>query len=167
MHIPDTFIPLPRLHCPPEFWPALGYHGTARFVAVGYEQHDDGRTAAGGAASDYLAFRLLLYANHLDMMAFDFGSDDALAEHLLVLDRGEAFDQAAVAGYIAAAENARQFVAQQWPPLPESDVPIDWSLLQAALRDSLSERPVQLATVVTSQRQQRLAALANALGLKE
>lgn len=159
MQIPNIFIPLPRLHCPPEFWPALGYTGTARFVAVGYEQHDDGRVSAGGAGSNWWALRLLLQHNNLDMIAYDFGSDDAPAEHLLVIDRGVELERPAIAGYIAPVQDVTHFVAAQWPPRPVLPTPVDWSLLHAAVQEAFVELERVPHNELIAQQHQKLAAL--------
>lgn len=163
MQISNSFIPLPRLHCPPEFWPALGYDGTARFVAVGYEQHDDGRISAGGAGSNWWALRLLLQHNNLDMIAYDFGSDDADAEHLLVIDRGIELEHSAMAGYIAPVQDAVHFVAAQWPPRPVLQTPVDWSLLHKAIQETFAELERLSLNERIVQQQDKLAALEAAL----
>lgn len=163
MNIPNTFIPLPRLHCPPEFWPALGYAGAARFVAVGYELHDDGRVSAGGATSNWWALRLLLQHNNLDMMAYDFGSDDTPAEYLLVIDRGGVRARPAIAGYIAPVQDATHFVAAQWPPRPVLQTPIDWSLLHKTIQETFAELNRLPLNERIVQQQDKLTALEAAL----
>lgn len=163
MNIPNNFIPLPRLHCPPEFWPALGYDGAARYVAVGYEQHDDGRVSAGGAGSNWWALRLLLQYNNLDMIAYDFGSDDATAEHLLVIDRGTDFSKPAIAGYIAPVQHAFRFLSEQWPPRPVLETPIDWLLLHAAIQEAFAELETLSLDGLVAQQRDKLLALETAL----
>lgn len=110
MPIPDSFIPLPRLHCPPAFWSQLGYTGSARFVAVGYEFHSDGKIWAGGAASNWWALRQMLQMNNLDSIAFHLGSDEELADHYLIVDRGADLTRPALGGWLASVEDAVHFV---------------------------------------------------------
>lgn len=110
MHIPDSFIPLPRLYCPPEFWPALGYTGTARYVVIGYEYHSDGTIWAGGAASNWWVLRQMLQMNNLDSIAFHLGSDEEPAEHYIVVDRGADVTKPALGGWLAPVEDAIAFV---------------------------------------------------------
>ncbi len=114
MPIPNRFIPLPRLHCPPEFWTALGYTGTARFVAIGYEYHSDGKIWAGGAASNWWVLHKLLKMNNLDTIAFHLGSDEEPAEHYLVIDRGIDLTRFAIHGWLAPVEDAINFVTACW-----------------------------------------------------
>jgi hypothetical protein len=102
--------PLPRIHCPPTFWLNLGYTGTARFVAIGYEYHSDGNITAGGAASNWWAFRQLLRDNNLDGMAYHFGSDEDPADDYLVVDRGTDLTRPAIGGWIVSVEDAIYFV---------------------------------------------------------
>ncbi len=102
------------MHCPPEFWPKLGYTGSARFVAVGYEYHSDGNIWAGGAASNWWALRQMLQMNNLDSIAFHLGSDEEPADHYLIVDRGTDITKLAIGGWLASVEDANRFVAAQW-----------------------------------------------------
>jgi hypothetical protein len=163
MQIPNTFIPLPRLHCPPEFWPALGYNGAARYVAVGYEHHHDGHISAGGTASNWWALRLLLQYNHLDMLAYNFGSDEEPADTYLVIDRGVDFTQSALSGWLAPVIDASRFVAAQWPSRPALALPVDWDLLEKALQEVFSDLENLPLGELLVQQQQKLSALELAL----
>lgn len=161
LEAPDTFL---RLTAP--LWPrlplALGYSGGARWVAL-YIKDDklrcyDGEGAPkGGDTSLFLAYkRHPLIAPSL--WGAYLGSAEEGARHWLVVDRQQQ------ALYLAANENARRFLATQWPrytapleytpeeltrllgDLEEAAAPPDWvERLEEALRESKANYRLMLA----------------------
>lgn len=126
----DEFVRVVEFQCPVEFWPALGYEGEARYVAIWWERGgdeacwSDGRDMVVGA--EYEAFLLLLkfnfppdsWAHHL------LGSSDDAAEYYLVIDRERE------RAWLVTPEEAPQVLQLQWPvyevaPLP-SDSVAEW-----------------------------------------
>ena len=100
--------------CPAEFWPALGYEGLARYIAIWWEQWgdeaswSDGRLSVVGA--DWLAYRALLYRNlrqgHTAYWLL--GSSETSATFHLVIDRESE------RAWLVPVEDAWQLLGQQW-----------------------------------------------------
>lgn len=141
---------VPGFQCPAEFWPALGYDGDARYVAIWWEPGGDeacwgdGRSSFCGA--NWPAYLALLDHN------FEFGhpanwllggSETPATCHLIV-------DRVTEWAWLVAADQADGVLMLQWPP---PDVAVDGlgvlsfdALL--ALVDTLKARePVELAEI--------------------
>jgi hypothetical protein len=151
LEAPDTFL---RLAAP--LWPrlplALGYSGGARWVAfylaLDKVTYNDGASSGTGDTGLFLAYKRhpliapSLWGAHL-------GSADEEARHWLVVDRQQQVL------YLSASEEARRFLATQWPrstaplkytpeeltrllaDLEEAASPPDWAeRLAEALRES-------------------------------
>lgn len=77
--------------CPAEFWPALGYTGDARFVAIWWElsgdeaSWTDGRTSEIGA--DWTSYLTLIDHNFGALSIIGLGSSELEAIYKLVIDR--------------------------------------------------------------------------------
>lgn len=112
---PDSLgHPLPAIE---EFLDALGYNGSARFVAVYWEvagdeaSYDDGQVSLCGA--NWGAF--LAYMDHprirpwLGDRRWALGSSDEEATHWLCLDRAKS------EGYMFTVRAARILLKSQWP----------------------------------------------------
>ncbi len=101
---------------PPMLEAAVGYSGTARFVAfywmpAGDEaMYDDGRISADGHWDAYLAF-----VQHSsvwpELRPYNLGNSDQEAEHWLLLDRQERVLS------VAPEQAARRVLRQQWPAI--------------------------------------------------
>lgn len=114
----NEFVPVPDFVCPAEFWPALGYEGLARYVAIYWEQCGDeaawadGRVAFVGA--HWPAYQALMghdwRVNHRD--TFMLGGSDVAATHWLVFDRHAEPARA----WLVPAGEAQDVLRLQWPP---------------------------------------------------
>lgn len=107
---------------PPMLEEAIGYDGSARFVAFywmpgGDEcMYDDGRLSGTGNWQAYLAF-----VHHPrvwpELQPYNLGSSDFEADYWLLLDREEPRRLS-----IATPKEARQVLREQWPT-DDSDLP--------------------------------------------
>lgn len=109
------FHPVPGFVCPAEFWPALGYDGTARYVAIWWEQcgdeasWDDGRQSFVGA--DWESYLALIRHNfppgHPARLLL--GGSDVAASFRLVVDRWTEW------AWLAPVDEANGVLRSQWP----------------------------------------------------
>jgi len=82
-----------RFVCPPEFWPALGYTGDARYVGIWWERAGDEASWSDGQSrlvgADWPAYLALMDHNFApgDPQHWIFGSSDDEATAWLVADR--------------------------------------------------------------------------------
>ena len=143
----DKYAQVVDFHCPAEFWPALGYTESARFVAIWWERGgdeaswSDGRDMVVGA--EWPAYQALMGHNfppgsQRDWLSGLFGSSEDAAEFYLVIDRESE------RAWMVPAENASQVLRLQWPvyevaPLP-SDSMAEW--LEMLQRGAARLRPV-------------------------
>ena len=89
----SEFEPVDGFQCPAEFWPALGYTESARYVAIWWERGgdeaswSDGRDMVIGA--EWPAYQALMGRNFPpgDERGWRFGSSEDAAEFWLVIDR--------------------------------------------------------------------------------
>lgn len=101
--------------CPPEFWPALGYEGDARYVAIWWEQcgdeasWDDGRSSLVGA--EWPAYQALIDHNlplgHAARWLL--GASDGEATMKLIIDRETE------RAWLSPADEAHETLRRQWP----------------------------------------------------
>jgi hypothetical protein len=158
LQIPETFLKLTGFVCPAEFWPALGYEGEARYVAIYWEpagdeaSYDDGRVNLCGA--NWTAYQTLLgfqESGRLDyawQFQFETGSSEEPAKYWIVIDRQYQEHMA----WLVSPEEASFFLRLQWPelvaidegelPAGEELPPIDWMALQAEITRSFREIPI-------------------------
>lgn len=160
----DEFVRVVEFQCPAEFWPALGYTGEARYVAVYWEPAGDeacwadGREALCGA--EYQAFFLLLDFNFPPGRPehWLFGTSESPATFWLVIDRES--EEA----WCVPADAADGVLRQQWPvkevaPLP-SDSMEEWLEM---LRREARVRPVVDVEGLMVERQRRYETLLAAM----
>ena len=128
-----TFVYLASFICPPEFWPALGYEGEARYVAVYWEQCGDeaawadGRVAFAGAF--WPAYQSLMHQNFSPGHPYHWllGASDAPAIFWLIIDR-ETED-----AWLVPADQAEEILRRQWPAPVGDAADLDMSALLAML----------------------------------
>lgn len=106
--------------CPPEFWPAMGYTGDARYVAIWWEQcgdeasWSDGRSSVVGA--ELSAYMELLGHNippgH--PLRWRLGSSEDAAEFRLIIDRET--ERVWVVPY----DEVTVLLKSQWPAVDDS-----------------------------------------------
>ena len=136
---------VPGYLCPAEFWPALGYEGEARFVAIWWEMAGDEASWADGrdlmVGAEWPAYLELMEANEMDPIVL--GSSETPASHWLVVDRETE------RAWLVPAEEAAEVLRLQWSvveiaPLP-SDSMAEWlAMLQ---RHEAQARPISMADV--------------------
>lgn len=111
----NEYASVPGFSCPAEFWPALGYEGEARYVAIWWEPagdeacYGDGKAMLCGAAwPTYLA--LLDHNFPADHPAhWLLGSSETPATCHLVIDRLTEW------AWLVAADQADGVLMLQWP----------------------------------------------------
>lgn len=111
----NEYRPLPGFVCPAEFWPALGYEGTARYVAIYWEQcgdeaaWSDGRSSFVGA--NWPAYLALLDHNiplgHAARWLL--GSSEGAATMWLIIDRLTEW------AWLVPVEEAWEVLLMQYP----------------------------------------------------
>lgn len=110
----DEFVRVVEFQCPAEFWPALGYEGEARYVAIWWERGgdeaswSDGRDVVIGA--DWMAYQVLLGHNVQLLRGWLLGSSEHAAEYYLVIDRERE------RAWLLPPEEAPQVLQLQWTP---------------------------------------------------
>lgn len=159
----NEFKPVVGFVCPAEFWPALGYEGDARYVAVYWESCGDeaawcdGRSSFVGA--DWPAYVKLVDRNFpLGHAArWLLGASDAAATMWLVVDRMTEW------AWLVPADEAWAVLRMQHP---ESELPpatmtveellaaLDAALAQGGLR---SDPDVDFARVMARQHERDVA----------
>lgn len=120
----NEFALLANFKCPPEFWPALGYEGSARYAAVYWEQCGDEASWADGRA----AFCGASWSAYLTLMRANFppghpanwllGGSDVAATFWLVIDRETQ------RAWLVPSDEAPNVLWLQWPE-PVADVAAD------------------------------------------
>ncbi|CUS04219.2 protein of unknown function [Candidatus Promineifilum breve] len=131
----EKYAAVQGFKCPAEFWPALGYEGEARYVAIWWERGgdeaawSDGRLSVVGAG--WAAYLELIRANFEVGWAAGWlvregrlGSSDDEATHRLVIDREKE------CAWFVPFEEAREVLQTQWSmrelaPLP-GDSMAEW-----------------------------------------
>jgi len=119
--------PVDGFYCPAEFWPALGYEGEARFVAIWWERGGDEAAWADGremlVGANWPAYQALMAHNLMTGRWADelLGSSEDEATHRLVVDRESG------RGWLVAGGEAEWLLREQWPlaevaPLPTEDM---------------------------------------------
>ena len=106
---------VPRFSCPAEFWPAFGYSGTARYVAIWWEPvgdeacYSDGRELVVGA--NWWAYVELVEHNFSPCHPAHWllGSSETPASCRLVIDRLTEW------AWLASPDEAEEVLKQQWP----------------------------------------------------
>jgi hypothetical protein len=141
---------------PNELDRVFGYRGDARFVGFYFTPmgddvvYTDGASSGSGQTWGYLAFkRHRAVAPHLS--AYDLGSSEEDATHMLLVDREER--RAAV----APVAEAREFLATQHPPAPEM-TPEEQEAFQrefTRLLEEMRTRPIDWDAVARQQREQQ------------
>lgn len=166
--IPVTWIPLPH-PVPSVFEEALGYDGEARFVAfywtpVGDEaMFDDGRSGGTGDWMGFLAYverpsidaslHVPVAPGSPEYVCINLGSSEFEADWWLVVDREER------RAYLAPVAEAREFLAQQWPPAPEyseEEVEAIFEALQCAVAQMNVEPPDEQEIKAAIRRQEEV-----------
>lgn len=119
------FVEIDEFVCPAEFWPALGYDGDARYVAIYWEQCGDEASWADGRR----AFCGAHWPSYLALLKHNFspghpyhwllGSSDAEAVFWLVVDREEG------RAWLAPTEPAESGLRSQWSWPEAVDVATD------------------------------------------
>jgi hypothetical protein len=96
---------------------ALGYLGEARYVSFQWTPYGDEADYSDGRLSgtgNWMAF--LAYIQHPAispiLKEYDLGSSESVAKYALILDRKK------LELKIASVKEAKEFLAEQWPPLP-------------------------------------------------
>lgn len=127
--------PIPDFYCPSEFWPALGYEGDARFVAVWWEPAgdeaawSDGRQMTIGA--EWGAYLALIDHNFPWPASPQLGGSEEQAAHWLIIDRHSEYD-----AWLVPASIADNILRGQWPAEERAAEPWSFDQLLAAI-DSL------------------------------
>jgi hypothetical protein len=112
----DEYAQVVGFQCPAEFWPALGYEGEARYVAIWWEPGGDeacwgdGRISLCGA--EWPAYQALIQHNYSHRLKFIpelLGSSEEAAVYYLVVDRETE------RGWLVPAEKAGEVLRLQWP----------------------------------------------------
>lgn len=114
----NEYAPVVGFVCPAEFWPALGYGGEARYVAVWWEQcgdeasYSDGRSSLVGA--DWPAYLALIESNFpLGHPAnWLLGGSDTQASMWLIIDRVTEW------AWLVPVEEAKAVLRMQHSPMP-------------------------------------------------
>lgn len=116
--IPNTFRPITGFVCPIQFWPALGYFGAARYIAIYWEPGGDeaafydGRYGLVGA--NWQAYKLLLDTNFPTpterslAIKTQTGNSEQAPTHRLVIDSYTEW------AWLAPADDAELFLRLQW-----------------------------------------------------
>ncbi len=135
----NEFRPVVGFVCPAEFWAALGYEGTARYVAVYWEQCGDeaawcdGRSSMVGA--DWPAYMKLIDHNFpLGHPArWLLGGSDIAATMWLIVDRVTEW------GWLAPAEEGWAVLRMQYPDEASPAMTMTMEELLAALDGALEQ----------------------------
>ena len=120
----NEYALVPGFKCPPEFWPALGYEDSARYVAIYWEQCGDEASWADGRAAfcgaNWPAYLALLRANFPPGHPANWllGGSDVAATFWLVIDRETQ------RAWLVPVEDAQDVLRLQWPE-PVADVAAD------------------------------------------
>lgn len=151
---PESFELLEKFICPPSFWPALGYEGSGRYVAIYWEQggdeacYHDGNSALCGA--NWPAYNKLLDYNYPPNhpVKMTTGGSDISTKNWIVIERSDSnFPRA----WLAPRNDAEQFLGTQWnrpenpEPLTQADLDTIMDFFKNAPAPSISyERIMQL-----------------------
>jgi hypothetical protein len=163
----DEYAQVVDFHCPAEFWPALGYTESARFVAIWWERGGDEASWADGrdmvVGAEWPAYQALMGHNFPpgDFRRYLFGSSEEAADYWLLIDRETE------RAWMVQADAALQVLRLQWPvyevaPLP-SDSMAEWlAMLQ---REAARIRPLSMVDIEQqmAEGQRRYEALVGAL----
>lgn len=113
----NEFRSVTGFQCPAEFWPALGYEGEARYVAIYWERSgDEASWADGGSAlcgADWEAYRMLVDHNFAPghPARWLLGSSEEEAAFWLVVDRVTEW------AWLVPADEGPEVLRLQWPEL--------------------------------------------------
>lgn len=146
----NEFVQFVGFQCPAEFWPALGYTESARYVAIWWERGGDEASWADGrdmvVGAEWPAYQALVAHNFpspTDGWRWLLGSSDDAAEYWLVIDRETE------RAWPVPAEEAYGVLRIQWSvyevaPLP-SDSMAEWlAMLQ---REAARVRPLSAGDI--------------------
>lgn len=161
----DEFVRVVEFQCPAEFWPALGYDGAARYVAIWWERGGDEASWSDGremlCGAEWPAYQALMGHNFPpgNFRRYLFGSSEEEAEYWLVIDRETE------RAWIVPAEDAPQVLRLQWlvyevAPLP-SDSMAEWLAMfqrQAARVRPLSRGDIERRMAESQRRYEALVA---------
>jgi hypothetical protein len=151
--MPGDLVAIPL---PPNLCEALGYRGDARFVGFYFTPmgdevvYTDGASSGSGQTWAYLAFkRHRAVATHLE--AYDLGSSEEDAVHMLIVDR----DQQVAS--VAPVADGRAFLESQWPeqaPMtPEEQEAFEREFTR--LLEEMRNRPIDHEAIERQMREQR------------
>lgn len=149
----STFMHLEEFICPPEFWPALGYGGAVRYVAIYWEQCGDEAAWADGrinlAGAYWPAYLALLNHNWSPGHPYHWllGGSDVQAMFWLVIDRETE------EGWIVPADQAADLLASQWPAA-DVDVAADGLGVVSLTDELMAEAIVTVEAVSRAIRQE-------------
>lgn len=155
--------------CPAEFWPAFGYHGYGRYVAIWWERCGDEASWEDGREMLVGAF----WPEYLNLIDSNFpeghaarrmlGGSDMEATHRLVIDR-----ETGAAAWLVPFEATYGLLEAQWPPRESGMIVKNITETKKTLKEQLNrmvedmarydERPALLADT-----NRRLAACADQL----
>ena len=145
----DWYVEVDGFQCPAEFWPALGYEGEARYVAIWWEPGGDeacwgdGRVSLCGA--EWAAYQALIqyhYSHRLSPIPDLLGSSEEAAVYYLVIDRETE------RGWLVPAEEAGKVLRLQWPVEDVAADGVGAVLLEKVTFEEFVER-VKLLSLVT------------------
>lgn len=150
--------PVNSFVCPPEFWPALGYDGDARYVAIWWEPGgdeacwSDGRQMTVGA--EWPAYLALIDHNFPFPADPQLGGSDESARFWLVVDRHTFHD-----AWLVPAAVTDNILRGQWPAEdPAGDIATrEWSLDEFLAAISNLPAIVPLTTAEIEHRMQESA----------
>lgn len=119
--------------CPAEFWPALGYEGSARYVAIWWEPCGDEASWSDGLSSSVGAY----WPAYLRLIDHNFplghagrwllGSSETPAAFHLVIDRETE------RAWLVPTEDVEELLHDQWTAADEVNVMIDMSVIEGHL----------------------------------
>ena len=140
---------IPDFYCPSEFWPALGYEGTGRFVAIWWEPGGDEACYADGrqmlVGAEWGAYQALVDHNFPWPSRPQLGDSETPARYWLVIDRHNPSD-----AWLVPAGVANDILRDQWPV---EDVAADdagvlsFEELEKLIRDFSRPQPVNMEEI--------------------
>lgn len=172
----SVFAEVDGFVCPAAFWPALGYDGDARFVAIWWEQcgdeaaYDDGRASLVGAW--WPAYEMLVGHNFpLGHPArWLLGGSDVAATMKLLIERPTE------RAWLVPVEEAHNLLRMQWPAVDAAEDGIgvvlsmdEWQALikrLAAIRSAMPGQDLFDSTAVLARQVGQDGALAAALAAR-
>lgn len=138
--------PVPGFFCPSEFWPALGYDGDARFVAIWWEPDgdeaawSDGRQMTVGAG--WPAYVELIDHNFPFPVEPGLGGSEKKARYWLVIDRHSEYD-----AWLVPANIADNILGGQWREDERAAEPWSFEQLLAAVNGLPASEPLSMEEI--------------------